>query len=528
MGPVQVELLAQLDLPLPQHRLGREDEDALGPAREPRLAQQQPRLDGLAEADLVGDEEPRRPRRVEPLERAELVRPRLDGGGGLADPRPAAGQRRRVPDERPHEPAALVGRELGRTRRLLSGARLGRLGLVGRRRLRLQARGEVGREKAQQVAPGGVGHVEHDGARRAVGPEAREVALFARDPLGLGAPASVDVDALPVAPPAGRGLVQAAGPRDAVAGPVFDDARLLVEDGRVAHGPPVPARHGDLHVEVAAGDHPREQLERAGGVGVGRGQGQLDEASLDEVAQRRALADGVDLGRAEGAADDEAHAALVVHEPVDAARGQREGAGVEVAGQPVVARGVLQRGHVEHPDEVAVLGRVLELPGVVDEHGVSPVGSRVARSGPPGVVDEHGVSPKELRGCARGSEVGDAARRGPRVAGNVSATPESRWRRPARPSCRRGCARDPESRRCATRYGPRVVDAPPGRRRRSAVRARRTSPVSPRRHRRSPCATGRADRARRPVRRRRAATGCRAPRSRCRPPAGRRRRAACR
>ena len=76
----------------PQDCLGREDEDALRPAGEPRLAQQSPRLDGLTEADLVGDEESRRPRLVETLERAELVRPGLDGRCGLAHSRPAGGQ----------------------------------------------------------------------------------------------------------------------------------------------------------------------------------------------------------------------------------------------------------------------------------------------------------------------------------------------------------------------------------------------------------------------------------------------------
>ena len=45
--PVEVELLPQLDLPLLQYCLGHENENALRAAREPRLPQQQARLDGL-------------------------------------------------------------------------------------------------------------------------------------------------------------------------------------------------------------------------------------------------------------------------------------------------------------------------------------------------------------------------------------------------------------------------------------------------------------------------------------------------
>ena len=70
-------------------------------------------------------------------------------------------------------------------------------------------------------------------------------------------------------------------PGDSVPGSVLDHARLLVEDCGIAHRAAVAAGNGDLHVEVAAGDHPREQLERAGGVGVWWGEGQLDEVVLD-------------------------------------------------------------------------------------------------------------------------------------------------------------------------------------------------------------------------------------------------------
>ena len=45
--PVEVELLAQLDLPLRTDRLRRQDQHALGPPGEPRLPQQQTGLDRL-------------------------------------------------------------------------------------------------------------------------------------------------------------------------------------------------------------------------------------------------------------------------------------------------------------------------------------------------------------------------------------------------------------------------------------------------------------------------------------------------
>ena len=51
------ELVPELFLPLPAQRRGGEDEDTLDAAPEQQLGEDQPRLDGLAEADVVGDEE---------------------------------------------------------------------------------------------------------------------------------------------------------------------------------------------------------------------------------------------------------------------------------------------------------------------------------------------------------------------------------------------------------------------------------------------------------------------------------------
>ena len=50
------ELVPELFLPLPAQRRGGEDEDTLDAAPEQQLGENQPRLDGLAEADVVGDE----------------------------------------------------------------------------------------------------------------------------------------------------------------------------------------------------------------------------------------------------------------------------------------------------------------------------------------------------------------------------------------------------------------------------------------------------------------------------------------
>ena len=70
---LQRELLPQLFPPLPAQRGWREDEDALDTAPEQELREDQPRLDGLAEADVVGDEQAdsRHAQRLQ--ERHELV-----------------------------------------------------------------------------------------------------------------------------------------------------------------------------------------------------------------------------------------------------------------------------------------------------------------------------------------------------------------------------------------------------------------------------------------------------------------------
>ena len=371
--PVEVELLPQLDLPLAEHGLGREYQDAPGTPGEPCLTQQHARLDGLTEPHLVRDQEPRRPVAVQALERPCLMRPRLDRRGRLADPLAAARTRRRLPNE-PPEPAPQDTR--GRRRGCRGRSRRGRgiakrlpRGFAGR--LRLKARRPVRcRQEAHQVPARRLRDVHHDHALRLPRPDPREARLLLVDPSGLGSPARGDADALPVAPPAGARLVQASGPCEPVADPILDDPGLLMEDGvlrdrRAAR----VAGHGDLHFQESARDHPCQQFQRAGRGRIGRVERKTGQAPFDEAAELLAPLDRLDLRRLQGAADDEPHAAVVSHQTFDAARRERQGTRVEIPRQPVVALRVLERRHIEPPDEIAVLGGVLEAPCAIPQHG---------------------------------------------------------------------------------------------------------------------------------------------------------------
>ena len=106
--PVEVELLAQFDLPLLEHRLGGENQNALGFARQPGLTQHQAGLNGFAQAHFIGDQQPGRPSVVHPLKGADLVRPGLHGAGGFANALAAVGQRRGAVEETPDDLARVV------------------------------------------------------------------------------------------------------------------------------------------------------------------------------------------------------------------------------------------------------------------------------------------------------------------------------------------------------------------------------------------------------------------------------------
>ena len=107
--PIEVELLAQFNLPLFEDGLGRQDQDPCGTPGQPCLAQQHARLDGLAEADLVGDQQPRWPMAVEALKRSDLVWPGGDRRGGFADALASVRPCRGLLDERPDTASQIVG-----------------------------------------------------------------------------------------------------------------------------------------------------------------------------------------------------------------------------------------------------------------------------------------------------------------------------------------------------------------------------------------------------------------------------------
>jgi hypothetical protein len=104
-GPVQIELLAQLDLPLAQDGLRRQHQDPLRPAGQPGLAQQQTRLNRLAQTHLVGDQQSRRPVVIETLKGPDLMGPRDHCARCFADPFAAIGPGRGMADEAPHQAA---------------------------------------------------------------------------------------------------------------------------------------------------------------------------------------------------------------------------------------------------------------------------------------------------------------------------------------------------------------------------------------------------------------------------------------
>lgn len=86
-----------------------------------------------------------------------------------------------------------------------------------------------------------------------------------------------------------------------------------------------------------------------------------------------AFGDGVDFGLVEGAADQQPHAAVVADQFLDAADGESQRLDLEVAGQAVVTDGAFEGGDVEALHQIAVIGRVFQLPGMVTEeaHGRS-------------------------------------------------------------------------------------------------------------------------------------------------------------
>ena len=88
---------------------------------------------------------------------------------------------------------------------------------------------------------------------------------------------------------------------------------------------------------MPAGHHPGEHVQGIGRADIGRRERQRGEVFLDLLAERFAPFDGLDFGRVERAPDEQPHTAAGARQALDAARGQREGASVEISRQPVVA-----------------------------------------------------------------------------------------------------------------------------------------------------------------------------------------------
>ena len=292
------------------------------------------------------------------------MRPGIDRSRCLADPLAAARTRRRLPDEPPDLAPQITRRRrgLGVTNGPFRPS-VGRFGFEARGQFRC-------RHEAHQVPARRLRHVHHEHALRLSGPDPRETRFFFFNPSRLGSPTGVDADALPVAPPAGARLVQASGPCEPVADPILDDSGLLVKDAVLRDRRAFcVAGHGDLHFEESALDHPRKQFQRTDRCRIGRSEGQALQPPIYLFAEALAPLDRLDLRWLQGAAHNEPHAAVVSHQTFDAARGERQGARIEISSQPVVALRVLKRGNVEQPDEIAVLGGVLEPPFAVPQHG---------------------------------------------------------------------------------------------------------------------------------------------------------------
>ncbi len=196
------------------------------------------------------------------MEGADLVRPRRDGGSLFAEAVAAGGHGGRLLDERPDADAEAALSD--------EGLRELRLAVLGISALQARRKGVVFGQEPQKVPANRLGHVEHDRAGDLVVPNLVKAVFFSLHTPAV-FPAGEDVDALPVPLPARRRLVQAAGPRDPVPRPVFDDAGLFVEDALVGHGPaPGVARNRHLYLQVPMGDHPRQQLEGVCVLGTGR------------------------------------------------------------------------------------------------------------------------------------------------------------------------------------------------------------------------------------------------------------------
>ena len=216
-------------------------------------------------------------------------------------------------------------------------------------------------------------HVQHFEARRAIGPQAGEVLLL-RLHAGRILPAGVDVDALPVALPAGRRLVQAAVPGDAVASPssTMPAFSWKMAPSGTARRPHCRAPRPSRPDGRARSSTPRVPRRRRLPHPAARAATAPSAVPPAPATPRRARWRRFPPLR--GCSPPAAACGRRCAPALRCPRRQRQGAGAEVAGKPVVAHGVLQRRNVEQAHQIAVVRRVAQAPVSVAEHGRSIAG----------------------------------------------------------------------------------------------------------------------------------------------------------
>ena len=238
-GGREAELPPQLVLPLLAQAARCQNEDPARPALKPQLADDKGRLNGLAQAHLVAEQEPRRVGCGRRFHDPHVVRPRHHSGSGHSHV-PARSHPGRVPKELEHDRLLLACPE---------------------RHVRLQWLHELGWQlfgcQRDQSLPDCVGQLQREGSGVGSCPKPLEAFEFrsAVPAPGRLLPRSVQVHLLVVVHPALPALVGAAERDKGVACPVVKDGDLGMFQGP-GPGPAVrPARHGHANLCKADGHH---------------------------------------------------------------------------------------------------------------------------------------------------------------------------------------------------------------------------------------------------------------------------------
>ncbi len=123
----------------------------------------------------------------------------------------------------------------------------------------------IGRKKLQQVLPHGIRDGDDQRPLSFIMPQPGKALFFLVDVRHAAAPTGVDVEAFPVALPAGGGFVEAAAERQNVAGLIFEDAGFFVEQRRAGQRAPLRvAGHGHFDFQDAV-RHPHRYTPRLPG-----------------------------------------------------------------------------------------------------------------------------------------------------------------------------------------------------------------------------------------------------------------------